>query len=65
MFYWIWFLSCYFFSEKTDALCDRLRLKFHEKQRGIDTYSLDDEIVGIIDKILQYKFTTRTQQRKF
>ena len=53
-----------FLSEHPNELCDRLCLIIQQKQAGNDTNKFDNEIVAILDKLLEYKSITSSQQKK-
>ena len=44
-------LSTIFLSSDPNELCDRLNLLLQEKQAGINSDLINDEIVGIVDKL--------------
>ena len=44
-----------FLSSDPDEICDRLRFLLQEKQAGINSDIINDEIVIIVDKLLEYK----------
>ena len=43
-----------FLSENLDELCDRLRLLLQEKHAGNNSDLINDEIVAIVGKLLEY-----------
>ena len=45
--------------------CDRLKLSKQQEQSGNDTSRFNNEIIAVFDKQLQYKCTTKTQQKLF
>ena len=53
-----------FLSENPDELCDRLRLLLPEKHAGNNSDLINDEIVAIIDKLLEYKCITKKQHKQ-
>ena len=53
-----------FLSENPNKICDRLRLIFQEKQSGNVTSKIDNEIVAIIDKLLEYKSISAKQHKQ-
>ena len=53
-----------FLSENPNELCDRLRLLLQEKHGGNSSDIIDNEIVAIVDKLLEYKCTTRNQHKQ-
>ena len=44
-----------FLSSDPDELCDRLRLLLQEKHAGNNSDMINDEIVAIVDKLLEYR----------
>ena len=53
-----------FLSENPDELCDRLRLMLQQKHAGNNSDLINDEIVAIIDKLLEYKCITKKQHKQ-
>ena len=53
-----------FLSENADELCDRLKLLLQEKHAGNNSDIIDQEIVAIIDKLLEYKCITKKQHKQ-
>ena len=53
-----------FLSSDPNELCDRLKLLLQEKQSGNNSDIINDEIVVIIDKLLEYKCITKTQHKQ-
>ena len=53
-----------FLSSDPNELCDRLRLLLQEKHAGNNSDIINDEIVAIIDKLLQYKCITKKQHKQ-
>ena len=53
-----------FLSSDLDELCDRLKLLLQEKHAGINSDIINDEIVVIIDKLLEYKCITKKQHKQ-
>ena len=53
-----------FLSSDPDELCNRLKLLFQEKHAGNNSDIINDEIVAIIDKLLEYKFITKKQHKQ-
>ena len=53
------FLSC-----DPNELCDRLKLLLQEKHAGNNSDIINDEIVVIIDKLLEYKCITKKQHEQ-
>ena len=50
-------------SSDPNELCDRLRLLLQEKHAGINSDIIDDEIVAIVDKLLEYKCISKKQHK--
>ena len=50
-----------FLPSDLDELCNRLKLLLQEKQAGNNSDIINDEIVVIIDKLLEYKCITKKQ----
>ena len=53
-----------FFSENPNELCDRLKLLLQEKHGGNNSDMINDEIVAIVDKLLEYKCITKNQHKQ-
>ena len=53
-----------FLSSDPNELCDRLKLLLQEKQAGNNSDIINDEIIAIIDKLLEYKCISRKQHRQ-
>ena len=53
-----------FLSSNPNELCDRLKLLLQEKHAGNNSDIINDEIVAIVDKLLEYKCITKKQQRQ-
>ena len=53
-----------FLSSDPNELCDRLKLLLQEKQSGNNSYIINEEIVVIIDKLLEYKCITKKQHKQ-
>ena len=51
-------------STDRNELCDRLKLLLQEKQAGNNSDIINDEIVVIIDKLLEYKCITKKQHKQ-
>ena len=47
-----------------DELCDRLKLLLQEKPPGNNSNIINDEIVAIIDKLLEYKCISKKQHKQ-
>ena len=52
-----------FLSSDPNELCDRLKLLLQEKEAGNNSDIINDEIVVIIDKLLEYKCITKKQHK--
>ena len=53
-----------FLSSNPDELCDRLKLLLQEKNAGNNSDIINDEIVAIIDKLLEYKCISKKQHKQ-
>ena len=53
-----------FLSENADQLCNRLKLLLQEKHAGNNSDRINDEIVAIVDKLLEYKCITKKQHKQ-
>ena len=53
-----------FLSSDPDELCDRLRLLLQEKQAGNISDIINQEIVAIVDKFLEYKCISKKQHKQ-
>ena len=53
-----------FLSSDPDELCDRLKLLLQEKNAGNISDIINDEIVAIIDKLLEYKCISKKQHKQ-
>ena len=53
-----------FLSSNPNELCDRLKLLLQEKHAGNNSDIINEEIVVIIDKLLEYKCITKKQHRQ-
>ena len=51
-------------SSEPDELCDRLRLILQEKHAGNNSDLINDEIVAIVDKLLEYKCISKKQHQQ-
>ena len=51
-------------SSNPDKLCDRLKLLLQEKHGGNNSNLIDEEIVAIIDKLLEYKCISKKQHKQ-
>ena len=53
-----------FLSSDSNELCDRLKLLLQEKHAGNNSTLIDEEIVAIIDKLLEYKCISKKQHKQ-
>ena len=53
-----------YLSSNPDELCRRLKLLIQKKQAGIISVKIDEEMVVLIDKLLEYNSMTPTQHKK-
>ena len=53
-----------FLSSDPDELCDRLKLLLQEKHGGNNSNLIDEEIVVIVDKLLEYKCISKKQHKQ-
>ena len=53
-----------FLSSDPDELCDRLKLLLQEKHGGNNSGLINDEIVAIVDKLLEYKCISKKQHKQ-
>ena len=51
-------------SSNPDELCDRLKLLLYEKQAGNNSDKINNEIVAILDKLLEYKCKSKKQHKQ-
>ena len=51
-------------SSDPNELCDRLKLLLHEKHGGNNSNLIDEEIVAIVDKLLEYKCISKKQHKQ-
>ena len=58
-------LQTIFLPKNSDELCDRLKLLLQEKRGGNNSNIINQEIVAIIDKLLEYKSITPSEPIKF
>ena len=47
-----------------DDFCDSLKLLLEKKQAGNGSELINDEIIAILDKLLQYKCISKKQHKK-
>ena len=57
-------ITTIFLSENPNELCDRLKLLLQEKQAGNNSNIINDEIIAIIDKLLEYKCISKKQHKQ-
>ena len=50
-----------FLSFDPNKLCDRLKLLLQEKHAGNNSNIIDEEIIAIADKLLEYEYLSRKQ----
>ena len=53
-----------FLSSDPNELCDRLKILLQEKHAGNNSDLINDEIVAIVDKLLEYKCTSKKQHKQ-
>ena len=53
-----------FLSSDPDELCDRLNLLLQEKQAGNNSDKINEEIIAIFDKLLEYKCISKKQHKQ-
>ena len=53
-----------FLSSDHNELCDRLNLLLQEKHAGNNSKKINDEIVAIVDKLLEYKCLSKKQHKQ-
>ena len=53
-----------FLSSDADELCERLKLLLQEKHAGNNSDIINDEIVAIVDKLLEYKGISKKQHKQ-
>ena len=53
-----------FLSSDSNELCDRLKSLLQEKHAGNNSNLIDEEIVAIIDKLLEYKCISKKQHKQ-
>ena len=57
-------LKTIFLSSNPNELCDRLRLLIQEKQAGNNSDIINQEIVAIVDKLLEYKCISKKEHKQ-
>ena len=53
-----------FLSSDPDELCNRLKLLLQEKHAGNNSDIINQEIVAIVDKLLEYKCISKKQHKQ-
>ena len=53
-----------FLSSDSNELCDRLKLLLQEKQAGNNSDIINEEIVAIVDKLLEYKCISKKEHKQ-
>ena len=53
-----------FLSSDPDELCERLKMLLQEKHAGNNSDIINDEIVAIVDKLLEYKCISKKQHKQ-
>ena len=53
-----------FLSSDPDELCNRLKLLLQEKHAGNNSDIINDEIIAIVDKLLEYKCISKKQHKQ-
>ena len=53
-----------FLSSDPNELCDRLKLLLQEKHAGNNSDKINDEIVAIVDKLLEYKCISKKRHKQ-
>ena len=56
--------TIYFLSSDPDELCERLKLLLQERHAGNNSDIINDEIIAIVDKLLEYKCITKKQHKQ-
>ena len=57
-------ISTIFLPTNPDELCDRLKFLLQEKQAGNNSDLIFEEIIAIVVNLLQYKCTSKKQQKQ-
>ena len=57
-------ISTFFSSSDPDELCDRLKLLLQEKHAGNNSDIINDEVVAIVDKLIEYKRISKKQHKQ-
>ena len=58
-------ISKIFLPSDPDGLCNRLKLLLQEKHAGKMSDIINDEIVAIVDKLLEYRCISKKQHKQF
>ena len=58
------FSKTIFLSSDPDKLCNRIKLLLQEKHAGNNSDIVNQEIVAIVDKLLEYKCISKEQQKQ-
>ena len=53
-----------FLSSDPEELCNRLKLLFQEKQAGNHSDVINEEILALVDKLLEYKSISKKQRKQ-
>ena len=53
-----------FLSSDANELCDRIKLLLQEKHAGNNSDIINDEIVAVVDKLLEYKCLSKKQHKQ-
>ena len=53
-----------FLSSDPDELCNGLKLFLQEKYAGNNSDIINDEIIAVVDKLLEYKCISKKQQKQ-
>ena len=53
-----------FLSSDPNELCDRLKLLLQEKQAGNNSDIINDEIIAIVDKLLEYECISKKEHKQ-
>ena len=58
------FSKTIFLSSDPNELCDRIKLLLQEKHGSNNSNLIDEEIVAIVDKLLEYKCISKKQHKQ-
>ena len=53
-----------FLSSDLDELCNRIKLLLQEKQAGNNSVLINQEIIAIVDKLLEYKCISKKKHKQ-